>query len=58
MDFNFGRRTKKLCCAAYIDREIDHGMYNSFYLDILKVVNTYTGKLENLQAHVNPVSKV
>ena len=40
MDFNFDRRTKKLCCAAFIDRKIDHGMYNSFYLDILKVVNT------------------
>ena len=40
MDFNFDRRTKELCCAAFIDRKIDHGMYNSFYLDILKVVNT------------------
>ena len=40
MDFNFDRRTKKLCCAAFIDRKTDHGMYNSFYLDILKVVNT------------------
>ena len=40
MDFNFDRRTKKLCCAAFIDRKIHHGMYNSFYLDILKVVNT------------------
>lgn len=40
MDFNFDRRTNKLCCAAFIDRKIDHGMYNSFYLDILKVVNT------------------
>ena len=40
MDFNFDRRTKKLCCAGFIDRKIDHGMYNSFYLDILKAVNT------------------
>ena len=37
MDFNFDRRTKKLCCAAFIDWKIDHGMCNSFYLDILKV---------------------
>ena len=33
MDFNFDRRTKKLCCAAFIDRKIDHGIhvYNSFF---------------------------
>ena len=40
MDFNFDRRTKKLCCAAFIDQKVHHGMYNSFYLDILIVVNT------------------
>ena len=40
VNFNFDRRTKKLCCAAFIDRKVDHRMYNSFYLNILIVVNT------------------
>ena len=31
MDFNnFDRRTKELCCEAFVDQKIDDRMYNSF----------------------------
>ena len=31
VDFNnFDRRTKELCCGAFVDQKIDDRMYNSF----------------------------